>query len=111
MRVTLGLNSERTVFQVEEHVLALQAAYKDLVAKKQLLANRRKLATRRLQCASVLLTSLEGEKVWLSLASCPVLNGYWAWRTQDVTFPEGRITYLLKLSSRPVFFTEIGRHS
>uniref|UniRef100_A0A8C9K0H7 Dynein axonemal heavy chain 14 n=1 Tax=Panthera tigris altaica TaxID=74533 RepID=A0A8C9K0H7_PANTA len=53
---------QRGLQLVEEHVLALQAAYKDLVAKKQLLANRRKLATRRLQCASVLLTSLEGEK-------------------------------------------------
>uniref|UniRef100_A0A667I5T2 Dynein axonemal heavy chain 14 n=1 Tax=Lynx canadensis TaxID=61383 RepID=A0A667I5T2_LYNCA len=53
---------QRGLQRVEEHVLALQAAYKDLVAKKQLLANRRKLATRRLQCASVLLTSLEGEK-------------------------------------------------
>lgn len=62
MRVVMGPNDECIVFQVEEHLLFLQGAYKDMVLAKQLLGDRRNLATRRLQCASVLLTALEEEK-------------------------------------------------
>ncbi|XP_011804361.1 PREDICTED: dynein heavy chain 14, axonemal-like, partial [Colobus angolensis palliatus] len=53
---------QRGLQLVEEHLLFLQAAYKDTVAEKQLLANRKKMASRRFQCASVLLTVLEDEK-------------------------------------------------
>uniref|UniRef100_A0A2R9AUA6 Dynein axonemal heavy chain 14 n=1 Tax=Pan paniscus TaxID=9597 RepID=A0A2R9AUA6_PANPA len=53
---------QRGLQLVEEHLLFLQAAYKDTVAEKQLLANRKTMASRRFQCASVLLTVLEDEK-------------------------------------------------
>uniref|UniRef100_A0A8C5W1I2 Dynein axonemal heavy chain 14 n=1 Tax=Microcebus murinus TaxID=30608 RepID=A0A8C5W1I2_MICMU len=53
---------QRGLQLVEEHLLFLQAAYKDTVAKNKLLAQRRKMASRRLQYASVLLTVLEDEK-------------------------------------------------
>ncbi|XP_008070687.1 dynein heavy chain 14, axonemal, partial [Carlito syrichta] len=53
---------QRGLHLVEEHMLFLQANYKDIVAEKQQLANRRRLASRRLQCASILLTVLEDEK-------------------------------------------------
>ncbi|XP_037593658.1 dynein heavy chain 14, axonemal isoform X1 [Cebus imitator] len=54
---------QRGLQLVEEHLLSLQAAYKDTIAEKQLLANRKTTASRRFQCASVLLTVLEDEKM------------------------------------------------
>ncbi|XP_074241361.1 dynein axonemal heavy chain 14 isoform X3 [Saimiri boliviensis] len=54
---------QRGLQLVEEHLLSLQAAYKDTIAEKQLLANRKSTASRRFQCASVLLTVLEDEKM------------------------------------------------
>lgn len=63
------LNDEFIVFQIEEHLHFLHTSYKDVVAEKQQLAYRKKLATKRLQCASVLLTVLEDEKARPPLAS------------------------------------------
>ncbi|XP_069879248.1 LOW QUALITY PROTEIN: dynein axonemal heavy chain 14 [Dipodomys merriami] len=54
---------QKGVQLVEEHLQALQASYKDTVAEQELLANRRTLATRRLQCAAVLLSVLGEEKI------------------------------------------------
>ncbi|KAM5238846.1 dynein axonemal heavy chain 14 [Ctenodactylus gundi] len=54
---------QRGLQLIEEHLLFMQAAYKDVLNEKQLLASRRKLATRRLQCASVLLSVLADEKI------------------------------------------------
>ncbi|XP_054550811.1 dynein axonemal heavy chain 14 isoform X4 [Talpa occidentalis] len=53
---------QRGLQLIEEHLLNLQAAYKDIVTDTEQLANRKQRATRRLQCASVLLTTLEDEK-------------------------------------------------
>lgn len=97
------------VFQIEEHVLVLQATYKDLLAQKQLLANRKTLATRRLHCASILLATLKDEKAWLSLALYPLhqfLQGLASPR-MGISLKVVSRTYLLRLSSHPVCFTEM----
>ncbi|XP_013362490.1 PREDICTED: dynein heavy chain 14, axonemal isoform X4 [Chinchilla lanigera] len=61
---------QRGLQLIEEHLLSLQATYKDVLSERQLLANRRKLATKRLQCASVLLTVLGDEKTrWQAAVS------------------------------------------
>ncbi|XP_063093605.1 dynein axonemal heavy chain 14 [Cavia porcellus] len=61
---------QRGLQLTEEYLLSLQATYKDVLSEKQLLANRRKLATKRLQCASILLTVLEDEKTrWQAAVS------------------------------------------
>nr|XP_048295519.1 dynein axonemal heavy chain 14 [Myodes glareolus] len=54
---------QRGLLLIEEHLHFLHTSYKDVVAEKQQLAYRKKLATKRLQCASVLLTVLEDEKI------------------------------------------------
>ncbi|XP_004692998.1 PREDICTED: dynein heavy chain 14, axonemal [Condylura cristata] len=53
---------QRGLQLIEEHLLNLQAACKDIVAEIELLTNRKQRATRSLQCASVLITTLEDEK-------------------------------------------------
>ncbi|KAM6166251.1 LOW QUALITY PROTEIN: dynein axonemal heavy chain 14 [Erethizon dorsatum] len=61
---------QRGLQLIEEHLLSLQATYKDVLREKQLLADRRKLATKRLQCASILLTVLGDEKTrWQAAVS------------------------------------------
>ncbi|KAL6037086.1 hypothetical protein STEG23_030201, partial [Scotinomys teguina] len=54
---------QRGLQLIEEHLQFLHTSYKDIIAEKHQLANRKKLATKRLQCASVLLTVLEDEKI------------------------------------------------
>ncbi|KAH0513658.1 Dynein heavy chain 14, axonemal [Microtus ochrogaster] len=47
---------QRGLQLIEEHLHFLHTSYKEVVAEKQQLAYRKKLATKRLQCASILLT-------------------------------------------------------
>ncbi|EDL94858.1 rCG20081 [Rattus norvegicus] len=54
---------QRGLQLIEEHLQFLHTSYRDIVTEKHQLANRKKLATKRLQCASVLLTVLEDEKI------------------------------------------------
>nr|XP_042114676.1 dynein axonemal heavy chain 14 isoform X2 [Peromyscus maniculatus bairdii] len=54
---------QRGLQLIEEHLQFLHTSYRDVIVEKHQLANRKKLATKRLQCASVLLTVLEDEKI------------------------------------------------
>nr|XP_051677372.1 dynein axonemal heavy chain 14 isoform X4 [Oryctolagus cuniculus] len=53
---------QRGLQLIEDHLVLLQATYENIIAEKQQLVNWRKVATRRLQCASILPTVLEEEK-------------------------------------------------
>eukprot|EP00072_Mus_musculus_P067792 XP_017169555.1 PREDICTED: dynein heavy chain 14, axonemal [Mus musculus] len=57
------LEKQRGLQLIEDHLQFLHTSYRDIVTEKHQLASRKKLATKRLQCASVLLTVLEDEKI------------------------------------------------
>ncbi|XP_058525212.1 dynein axonemal heavy chain 14 isoform X2 [Ochotona princeps] len=71
---------QRGLQLIEDHLLLLQATYKNIIAEKQQLISSRRLAIRRFQCASVLPTVLESEKTrWQDIISQldSSLQGLW----------------------------------
>lgn len=96
-----------TVFQIEEHLQFLHTSYRDIVIEKHQLANRKKLATKRLQCASVLLTVLEDEKARLPLAFYPLYEFSLDSTDPSQHFTWGSIPLLLELSQYPTAYKDL----